>query len=89
MATKTNTTADQPKEQLWYVDSGANNHVTTTLKNLTLQKPFRDEEEVAMENGTCFPISNTSSSTLFHSKNSFKINNILHCPTTAANHISI
>jgi hypothetical protein len=59
------------------------------LDNLTLQEPFQGDEEVAVGSGTSLSISNTGSSILYHSKISFKLNNILHCPTDVANLLSI
>jgi hypothetical protein len=80
---------EQHDEEPWYADSGANNHVTTTFDNLTLQEPFKGDDEVAIGNGTSLPISNTGSFILYHSKIPFKLNNILHCPTAAVNLLSI
>jgi hypothetical protein len=45
------------EEDPWYVDSGANNHVTAALDNLTLQEPFKGDDEVAVGNGTGLSIS--------------------------------
>lgn len=42
----------QNDEEPWYANSGANNHVTAALDNLTIQEPFKGDEEVAVGNGT-------------------------------------
>ena len=84
---------EQNDEEPWYADSGANNHVTAALDNLTLQEPFKGDDEVAVGNGTGLSISNIGASILYNSKNPFqqpfKLNHILHCPTAAANLLSI
>jgi hypothetical protein len=77
------------EEQQWLADSGANAHITNQLKNLQIQQPFRQKEEVAVGNGIGIQIKNTSS-TLFHSPHSsFKMSNILHCPQASTNLLSI
>jgi len=86
MAARTNLPAvEQPNEHSWYVDRSANNHVTAALENLQLQEPFKGEEKVVVCNGSGLPISHPGSSLLYNSKLSFKLNHILHYPTTAAN----
>jgi hypothetical protein len=86
-------TAASNEEDPWYADSGANNHVTAALDNLTLQEPFKGDDEVAVGNGIGLAISNIGSSVLYNSKSPFqqpfKLNHILHCPTAAANLLSI
>jgi hypothetical protein len=77
----------------WYADSGANNHVTVALDNLTLQEPFKGDDDVAIGNNTGLSISHIGSSVLYNSKSPFqkpfKLNHILHCHTVAANLLSI
>jgi hypothetical protein len=93
MARISNEAIDQYDEDPWYADSGANNHVTGALTNLTLQEPFKGDEEVAVGNGTGLPISHIGSSVLYNSKlpfkHSFQLQDILHCPSAAANLLSI
>jgi hypothetical protein len=93
MARTSNEAIDQHDEDTWYADSGANSHVTGALSNLTLQEPFKGDEEVAVGNGTGLPISHIGSSVLYNSKlpfkHSFQLQNILHCPSAAANLLSI
>ena len=86
-------TAASNEEDPWYANSGANIHVTAALDNLTLQEPFKGDDEVVVGNGTSLAISNIGSSVLYNSKSSFqqpfKLNHILHCPTAAVNLLSI
>lgn len=79
----------QLEELPWFADSGANNHVISDLENLTLQEPFKADDEVAVGNGLGLSILNTGSSTHFYSQKPFKFKNILHCPNAAANLLSI
>jgi hypothetical protein len=55
------------------------------LENLALQEPFKSDEEVAVDNSTCLPISHTGSYVLYNSNFPFKLNYILNCLTVAAN----
>ncbi|KAF5455849.1 hypothetical protein F2P56_025384 [Juglans regia] len=50
----------QEVEQPWYLDSGANNHITSELDNLTLQQqPYQGKEQVTVGNGGGLLITNT------------------------------
>jgi hypothetical protein len=89
MAAKTNAQADHSAEEPWYADSGANNHITASLDNLHIQEPYKGDEEVAVGNGSGLTIANTGSITLYNSKLPFHLKHILHCPTAAANLLSI
>jgi hypothetical protein len=60
MATYTQDTPED--EQPWYLDSGANNHVTSELEKLTLQQPYQGQESVTVGNGGHLQIANTGSS---------------------------
>jgi len=45
-------------EPSWVVDSGATNHITSNLSNLSLQSPYNGNDKVAVGNGKKLPISN-------------------------------
>jgi hypothetical protein len=71
-------------------DNGANAHITNELENLQIQQPFQNDETVAMGNGAGLSIENTGSSILFSSSNNkFALTNVLHCPNSMANLLSI
>lgn len=40
----------QDNEQPWYLDSGANNHLTAELENLALQQPYQGTDSVIVGN---------------------------------------
>ncbi|KAJ0038478.1 hypothetical protein Pint_24053 [Pistacia integerrima] len=60
MAAHTHVT--QEDEQPWYLDSGANNHITSELENLTLQQqPYQGNDKVTIGNGDGLLITNIGS----------------------------
>jgi transposase InsO family protein len=87
MAATTNS-ATEP-EQPWYLDSGANHHITSEIENLTLQQPYQGPETVTVGNGGGLQIANTGSSLISTSNNLFYLKNILHCPHASSNLLSI
>jgi hypothetical protein len=45
------TQEEQGHEQPWYLDSGANNHITSKFQNLTLhQQPYHRNDKVIVGN---------------------------------------
>jgi hypothetical protein len=60
------------EEEDWLADSGANNHITTNLENLSLNQPHNGTESVSVGNGGGLLITHTSS-TSFHTPNAFYI----------------
>jgi hypothetical protein len=79
------------EEDEWLVDSGANNHLTADLNNLTLQQPYQGTETVVVGNGSGLQIQNTGSSSFqtSNSKSIVHLNNILHCPQVFAKIINV
>ena len=86
MVAETNATFDH---QVWYMDSGANAHITSYATNLTHQQPFRESETVTVGNGSGLQVLNTGSTTFNFDQSNFHLNKILHCPQAATNLISI
>ncbi|KAJ0045806.1 hypothetical protein Pint_06093 [Pistacia integerrima] len=80
----------QEPEQPWYLDSGANNHITSELENLTLnQQPYHGNDTVTVGNGGGLTITTTGSSFLSNSNTRFFLSDILHCPNASSNLLSI
>ena len=76
-------------EDTWYVDSGANQHITADIGNLHLVEPYTGDEKVAVGNGNGLQIKHTGKLTLHTSKSTFNMKNVLHCPQAAVNLLSI
>jgi hypothetical protein len=77
------------EDDLWYADSGANNHIINDVANLSLHEPYGGEESVAIGNDSRLPIQNTSSLILQTPLSPFNLNCVIHYPTTMANLLSI
>ena len=58
-------------QQVWITDTGATNHMTTDLSNLSLATPYPSHESVQTANGAGLPISHIGSSTLHTRCNPF------------------
>jgi hypothetical protein len=86
MVAEANATLDH---EVWYLDSGANAHITSNASNLTHQNSYHDSDTVTVGNGSGLQILNTGSTTFNLGKSNFHLNNILHCPQAATNLISI
>ena len=68
MVVETNATFDH---QVWYMDSGANTHITSNATNLTHQQSFHESETVNIENGSGLQVLNTGSTTFNFDQSNF------------------
>lgn len=66
--------------QTWFADSGANQHITTNLEQLTLQEPYTGSGNVAVGNGAGLQIQNTGSHSFHTSLSTLHLHRVLHCP---------
>ncbi|KAL5738223.1 hypothetical protein ACOSP7_030984 [Xanthoceras sorbifolium] len=79
-------------DQAWYVDSGATNHVTADLNNLSLKQEYRGNDKLVIGDGNHLHISNIGHSTIqthttpYHQ---LHLKNILHVPSITKNLLSI
>jgi hypothetical protein len=73
----------------WFVDSAANQHITSNLENLSLQQPYLGSDNVAVGNGTGLQIQNTGSMHFHTPQSTFQLSKVLHCPQAYANLLSI
>ena len=83
--------ASENEDHNWYVDSGATNHVTANLQNLTLQQDYKGKGKLTIGNGSQLPISHIGD-VLLHSSHSQKplvLHNTLHVPKITKNLLSI
>ena len=80
-----------PPEPAWYLDSGATNHVTSQLDNLSIKSNYKGKAKLAVGNGSLLTISHIGDSVLHvpSSHSHLKLNNILHVPSITKNLLSI
>lgn len=76
----------QNSDPQWYANSGATNHLTNDLSNLSLQSGYQGKDQVTVGNGRGLNVSHTGSSILHLSPpTSFKLNKALCVPHIATN----
>ncbi|XP_041009463.1 PLASMODESMATA CALLOSE-BINDING PROTEIN 1-like [Juglans microcarpa x Juglans regia] len=73
-----------PEDEPWYADSGSNNHITTSLNNISLQQPYAGNDNVIVGNGSDLTIAHTTSSLIQTPSSQLHLNNVLHCPSAFA-----
>lgn len=77
------------ENQAWYVDCGANTHITTRLDNLSNQQAYQGSELVLVGNGFSLPILHSNSSILYTLASSLTLKNVFHFPKAPVNPLSI
>lgn len=78
-----------PIDTAWYLDSGATDHLTADLNNLSLKSEYQGPDQLKIGNGSVLPITHIGSSSFHFSNRSFMLNNILRVPTIAMNLLSV
>ncbi|KAL5825813.1 hypothetical protein ACOSQ3_021876 [Xanthoceras sorbifolium] len=75
----------------WYIDSGATNHVTLDIGNLSLKSDYKGKDHLAVGNGTKLPISHIGFTVIpsHIPLHSLYLKNILHVPSITKNLLSI
>jgi hypothetical protein len=81
----------QDNDEPWFVDNGANAHITSDLENLYIKQPFQGDEIMVVSNGNDNGLQiHHSGSPIFQTPTSHvNLNKILHCPDVSANLLSI
>uniref|UniRef100_A0A5B7C134 CCHC-type domain-containing protein n=1 Tax=Davidia involucrata TaxID=16924 RepID=A0A5B7C134_DAVIN len=69
---------------VWYIDSGASNHMTSSSVHLTNVKPYVGNSQIQTANGECLGI--TSVGDIPHT---LPLNNVFHTPLLTSNLISV
>lgn len=77
------------EEEDWLADSGANNHITANLENLSINQPYNGTEAVTVGNGGGLSITHTGSTSFTTPNAILHLKNILWCPQSSANLLSI
>ena len=76
-------------ESTWYTDTSASHHITFEIGNLSLADSYNGTDTVMMGNGEVLSIQNIGNSTLLAGDNTFRLNNVLHCPSSHYNLLSV
>jgi hypothetical protein len=77
-------------DQVWYPDTGANNHMTADFSNLNLNADYyTGQDQVRIGNGQGLHIHHIGSSILYSSTKDFFLKNILHVPHISQNLLSV
>ena len=88
MATTSNT-AIIGNSDPWLTDSGALDHITANLNNLSVQSHYKGPGQIAVGNGQFLPINHTGNSSLSTKFHKFQLRNVLHVPRVASNLLSV
>ncbi|KAG8491452.1 hypothetical protein CXB51_014834 [Gossypium anomalum] len=75
--------------KVWYPDSGATNHITPDMANLTIASPYTGPSQVSMGNGDPVSISHIGSSNFMAGSRLLRLQTILHVPTVCKNLMSV
>ena len=76
----------------WYVDSGATDHVTNDLENLSVRADYKGKGKLTVGNGSQLPILHVGANSLISSNRCSKpitLTKILHVPQVTKNLLSI
>ncbi|KAM1299644.1 hypothetical protein ACFX2H_010923 [Malus domestica] len=73
------------QSQVWLTDSGANNHMTSELSNLSLATPYPANEVIQTANGEGLAISHIGSSLLTTPMHPIQLKSILYVPKLSQN----
>jgi hypothetical protein len=88
MASTSNASQTQAGET-WLTDTGATDHLTSNLGNLTGQTPYKGHDQVAVGNGQSIPINNVGTGQLSTQFYNFRLHNLLHSPKISSNLLSV
>ncbi|KAF8403163.1 hypothetical protein HHK36_011260 [Tetracentron sinense] len=75
--------------EIWYPDSGATNHITSDLANLSLHSEYTGNDSMKVGDGTGLPIQHIGNSSLHTTSSTFHLNDILHVPSITKNLLSV
>ena len=76
-------------DKVWYVDSGASNHIMCDKEWLSYLEKLVQPGVVATEDDTPHPIANVCEVPLSHNRQKGKLMNMLHVPTIMKNLVSV
>lgn len=75
---------------MWYPDSEATSHITSSADNIHCPRPFSDKQSILTADGSPLPIRKIEHSLVTNSLNkSFALRDLLHVPSATWNLLSI
>ena len=74
---------------IWYTDTGATDHITSDIGNLSIRSDYHGPSKVSVGNGASLCISHTGSNSISTPTTQFHLSNMLHVPDIFANLISV
>ncbi|KAL3597124.1 hypothetical protein D5086_008761 [Populus alba] len=83
------TSPSSGSSQVWLTDSGATNHMTVDVNNLTLASPYPTADTIHTANGEGLTISHVGQSIINSSMSSLKLNSMLLVPQITQNLLSV
>ena len=75
--------------ETWLTDTGATDHLTANLSNLSLQAPYKGNDQVAVGNRQSIPINNIGAGQLCTQFYKFRLHNLLHSSKISSNLLSV
>ncbi|KAI0503664.1 hypothetical protein KFK09_014599 [Dendrobium nobile] len=81
--------SSDPTKAAWFLDSGASTHLTNSLDNLSLSKPYCGSDNVTIGDGNSVCIAHAGAGILPTPSRKLKLSQILHTPTLKYNLLSI
>ena len=81
--------SSQQSTPVWITDSGATNHMTADLSNLSLSTPFPTDDTVHTANGEGLPVSHIGNSIISTNVKPIQLKSVLHVPKLAQNLLSV
>lgn len=78
-------------DSLWFVDSGATNHITSNFNNLTLHSQYQGTEKITVGNGKKLPIKHVGKKLPTQAKpiSTLSLPNVLHVPAMTKDLINV
>ena len=76
-------------ESSWFLDSGATNHVSAELNNLSSRSDYKGKEKLVVGNDSELNIKHIGSTNICSQSRPLKLTNILHVPQITKNLIII
>ena len=77
--------SSQPSSSVWLADSGATNHMSAELSNLSLISPYPANDKVQTANGEGLLVSHVGTSIIPTSSATIKLNSVLYVPQLTQN----